>query len=81
MDREGLDADAAVRLRRRVRAMERLVAAVARVQVEVVTPPGTAAIAGEEFTCAVRILTGGGAQPAVRAEGLGGGADAGCGFP
>ena len=70
-DREGLDADAAARLRRRVRAMERLVAAVARVQVEVVTPPGTAAIAGEEFTCSVRILTGGGAQHAVRAEGLG----------
>ena len=69
--REGIEPDAATRLRRRLRAMERLTVALARVQVEVRTPPGTAAIAGEEFSCSVQLLTGGGELPPVRVEGLG----------
>jgi len=70
--REGLRRDVAVRLGRRITALEQLALTLARVQIEVEAPPGTVAIAGEEFSCSVRILTGRGPTPRFRAEGLDG---------
>lgn len=63
-------ASAVVRLERRAAALERLALALAGVQVEVQVPPGAVAVAGEEFSCAVRLLSGDEALPAVRAEGI-----------
>ncbi len=71
-DRAGIDADARARLGRRVAALERLTLALARVQIEVETPPGLAAIAGEEFACRVQVLVGEGETPPLRVEGLAG---------
>jgi LmbE family N-acetylglucosaminyl deacetylase len=70
--REGLGPDVVSRLQRRIEALERLALTLARVQIEVEVPPGTVAIEGEEFSCPVRILTGRGAAPEIRAEGLDG---------
>ncbi|MGC6486227.1 MAG: PIG-L family deacetylase [Planctomycetota bacterium] len=65
-------AAARVRIARRIRALERLALALAGVQVEVDVPPGSVAVAGEEFACPVRVLSGDGASPRLRAEGLAG---------
>jgi len=65
-------ADVLTRLDRRIQALEQLVLALALIQVEVETKKGAVAIAGEEFSCSVRLLTGRGERPTLRAEGLGG---------
>jgi LmbE family N-acetylglucosaminyl deacetylase len=62
--------DTLARLDRRIEALERLALALALIQIEVETSPGAVAIEGEEFPCSVRVLTGGGEHPTVRAEGL-----------
>lgn len=64
--------DALVRLDRRIHALEQLSLALALIQIEVETGPGAVAIEGEEFSCSVRLLTGRGERPSIRAEGLGG---------
>jgi LmbE family N-acetylglucosaminyl deacetylase len=64
--------DVFVRLSRRIAALEQLVLALARVQIEVAVPPGVVAIEGEDFLCAVRLLTGRGELPPLRVEGLNG---------
>ncbi|MCK5944623.1 MAG: PIG-L family deacetylase, partial [Planctomycetes bacterium] len=69
---DGISLDVAIRLQRRIDALERLALTLARVQIEVEAPPGTVAIAGEEFSCPVRVLTGRGTTPTFRAEGLDG---------
>ena len=61
---------ALVRIERRVEALQRLALALAGFQVEVDVPAGAVAVAGEEFSCSVRILSSGGELPAVRAAGL-----------
>ena len=71
-DRDGVDADARARLARRVAALERLLLALAGVQIEVEAPPGLAAIAGEEFACRVQVFGGPVASQALRVEGLDG---------
>lgn len=60
------------RIARRIAALERLLLVVSEVQIEVETPPGTVAIAGEEFSCVVRLRTGAPRDLGVRAVGLGG---------
>jgi len=68
--REGLSADTARRLRRRVCALERLAVALVGVQLEVEPAPGAVVIAGEELACAVRILNGRMSTAIVRVEGV-----------
>ncbi|MEZ6036838.1 MAG: PIG-L family deacetylase [Planctomycetota bacterium] len=70
-------ADLGARLDRRIEALERLLLGLARLQVEVDLAPGTVGVAGEEFTCAVHLLSGRPRTeqdplPALRAEGLDG---------
>lgn len=67
-----LNSDAFVRLSRRIAALEQLVLALARVQIEVSVSPSVVAIEGEDFSCVVRLITGGGQLPSMRAEGLNG---------
>ncbi|MFT4514348.1 MAG: LmbE family N-acetylglucosaminyl deacetylase [Planctomycetota bacterium] len=64
--------DVIVRLGRRIMALEQLVLALARVQIEVTVPPGAVAIEDEDFSCGVRLLTGRGELLPLRAEGLNG---------
>src|SRR5690606_27569446 len=64
--------DVLVRLARRIKALEQLALALDLVQIEVEAPPGAVAIAGEDFSCKVRLLTGRGDLPPLRAEGLDG---------
>lgn len=59
---------AIARIERRVEALQRLALALAGFQVEVDVPAGAVAVAGEEFSCPVRILSSGGELPAVRAK-------------
>tara|TARA_R110002072_G_scaffold206029_1_gene363793 strand:- start:1105 stop:3501 length:2397 start_codon:yes stop_codon:yes gene_type:complete len=66
--------DVLVRLDRRIEALEQLTLALALVQIEVTVPPGAVAIEGEDFSCAVRLLTGRDELPPLRAEGLHGAA-------
>ena len=68
--RPGLSLDAATRLQRRIHALEALAVTAAGIQVEVEAPPGAVAIAGEELTCSVRVLSSGAPVPVVRADGL-----------
>jgi len=62
--------DVFVRLDRRIKALERLALSLALIQIEVETAPGAVAVEGEEFSCSVRVLTGRGEHPEIRAEGL-----------
>lgn len=71
-NRSGADRDVLVRLDRRIAALEQLVLALARVQIEVSVPPGAVAIEGEDFSCTVRTLTGRKDLPPIRAEGRNG---------
>ena len=64
--------DVLIRLGRRIAALEQLALALDLVQIEVEAPPGAAAIAGEDLACTVRLLTGRGELPPLRAEGLDG---------
>ena len=60
------------RLRRRLHALERLLLALARVQVEIDVPPGSVAVSGEELFADLRVHTADGAPLNLRVEGLGG---------
>lgn len=70
--RATLAGDLAARCERRIVALERLLLVLSGVQIEVEAPPGTVAVAGEEFACNVRILGAGGRDLPVRAEGVDG---------
>ncbi|MFK7739446.1 MAG: PIG-L family deacetylase [Planctomycetota bacterium] len=64
--------DARVRLQRRIDALDRLLLAASRVQIEVEPVPGAVAIAGEEVSASVRVLTGRGLVPTLAVVGLAG---------
>jgi LmbE family N-acetylglucosaminyl deacetylase len=60
------------RLQSRLEAVERLTLLAAGVHIEVEVPPGTAAIAGEEFEASVQLHGNAGSPVQLRVEGLGG---------
>ena len=60
------------RLRRRLAALERLLLALARVQVEIDVPPGAVAVGGEELFASLRVHTADRTPIALRVDGLDG---------
>lgn len=67
-----VERDARSRLVRRIDSLERLLLLLSQVQIEVDVPPGTAAIAGEEFVASVQVHTGAPLRVGLRASGLNG---------
>lgn len=67
-----VDPDVVRRVRRRIEGLEQLLMVLSGVQLEVEAAPGTVAVAGEEFTCAVRVLTTSPQPVDLRAQGLDG---------
>ncbi len=65
-------ADVRARLARRIAACEQLLLLTAGLQLEIEVPPGTMAVAGEEFVATVRLHTAKPVRVDVRAEGLDG---------
>lgn len=66
------DDELTVRLRRRIEALERLMIQLLGVQIEVDTPPGTVAVAGEEFVVTVHLHAGPQLVTTLHADGLDG---------
>jgi len=64
--------DAAVRLRRRIEAVERVALHWSGAKVALDVPPGTFAIAGEEFVVGVYVHVAAGVATTIRAEGIDG---------
>ncbi|MDO8349218.1 MAG: PIG-L family deacetylase [Planctomycetota bacterium] len=64
--------ETAIRLQRRIESLERLLVQLCGVQIELDVPPGTVAIAGEEFTATVQIHASVALATKVRAAGLDG---------
>lgn len=66
------DEETSLRAGRRIEALERLLLQLHGLQLEVEVPPGTAAIAGEEFVATVQLHAGAAPPTTLRAEGLDG---------
>jgi LmbE family N-acetylglucosaminyl deacetylase len=68
----GAACEAACRLQRRIEALERVLLIWQGLQLEIDVPPGTVAVAGEEFVATVRLHAGPNLATTLRAEGLDG---------